>query len=262
MDDTTRELNHQKQINLELKQKYEEQTRQLNNTQEYVHNLLHKIYEIFQNSDKHKLFSEMRNLYIEYINDNVVKNFENMKVNPSVKNELTRQIDFLQSSIDTLAEIKDKKDNIKRHEISMKTKQNAELIFHLNDMKKHFTLMEKENISLKNQNFTLNKTIEILKKRQGEEAKNNRLAQSMGSVEGLKGSSEGLILPDIVEQKGTNSTEFFKLDTITKLDNLKKGKNGIKIDEIVMRGKLFRGSVVDALKKNDENVKISEILVN
>ena len=164
----------------------------------------------------------MRNLYNEYINDKVVKSFEKLKLNSSVKNELNRQIDFLQNSIDGLVEIKDKNDEIKKHEISLKTKQNAELIFLLNDLKKQYASLEKENLFLKNQNSCISKTLDNLKKKQAEEKKPNRLAQSTENLDNVK--SSGVILPDI-EQKNTNSSEFFKINTLTNIESIKKKKN-------------------------------------
>lgn len=222
LEDTQKELAHQKHLNLEFKLKLDESHKNILQLQNYFDSLLHKIYDIFQIPDRNKLLSGMRNLYNEYINDKVVKSFEKLKLNSSVKNELNRQIDFLQNSIDGLVEIKDKNDEIKKHEISLKTKQNAELIFLLNDLKKQYASLEKENLFLKNQNSCISKTLDNLKKKQAEEKKPNRLAQSTENLDNVK--SSGVILPDI-EQKNTNSSEFFKINTLTNIESIKKKKN-------------------------------------
>jgi len=226
LENTTREVNHQKHIISEFKSKLEEKTKNLAQLQSYLDALLYKIYDIFQISDRHKLLSALKNLYNEYINDKVVKNFEKIKLNNPVKNELSRQIEFLQNSIDSLAEIKEKKDEIKRHEISMKTKQNAELIMHLNDMKKELSSLEKENVLLKNQNFMLSRTVENLKRKcsDDENSKQNRLAQSVSNIESFKNTS-GVLLPDI-DNKINNSSELINLNVPHSIENIKKPKKG------------------------------------
>ena len=72
------------------------------------------------------------------------RKINNAKLNENIKDELTKQIDFLQKGILSIAEQKSKREANQNSEIYKKTKENAELIKHLNIKKKAYTILEKD----------------------------------------------------------------------------------------------------------------------
>ena len=126
-----------------------------------------------------------------------------------------------------------KKDNIQKHQILITTKQNADLINHLNDIKKQQTDLEKENLKLKSQCSALGKTLDNFKRGANKNKdhnvydednifNNNDERNAFTAVEGKKR------IPDIVRnhirESATVTNDFFKINTLTGFDNRKASK--------------------------------------
>ena len=118
--------------------------------------------------------------------------------------------------------MKNKKDNIQKHQILITTKQNADLINHLNDIKKQQTNLEKENIKLKSQCSALGKTLENYKR-----GANKQRDQSPDEEDMERNIYTAIDfrknIPDIVrKQESATVNDFFKINT---LNNFDKNKN-------------------------------------
>lgn len=155
-----KELKKQKLLIDELKKKCQEERDFAKSKESEFDNLLQKIYETFQSSDKNKIIAGIRKIYNTYLSDDVVRKIDSSKLNVNIRDELEKQIDFLQKSLLNVIEVRTKKESIQKSEIYRRTDQNSILIQELNANKKNFTNLEKEWFRLKSENSALKKTLE------------------------------------------------------------------------------------------------------
>ena len=59
-------------------------------------NLLQKIYDTFQTNDKNIILKNIKKIYNTYITEDQIRKINNSKLNENIKDELTKQIDFLE----------------------------------------------------------------------------------------------------------------------------------------------------------------------
>jgi hypothetical protein len=155
-----KELKKQKLLIAELKKKCEEERDFAKGKEGDFDNLLQKIYDTFQSNDKNKIIGGIRKIYNTYLTGEVIAKIDSSKLNVNIRDELEKQIDFLQKSLLNVTEIKSKKESIQKGEIYRRTDQNSILIQELNTNKKNFTNLEKEWAKLKSENSALKKTLE------------------------------------------------------------------------------------------------------
>ena len=229
-----KEVIKQKGLYAELIKKLASKDRVLKAKDMVFDNLLSKIHEAFQDCDKTTILNGLRKIYTDYVNDDVIRGIEESKLNSNIKNELDKQIDFLQNSLKSVYLMKGKKDNIQKHQILITTKQNADLINHLNDIKKQHTDLEKENLKLKSQCSALGKTLDNFKRGanknkemsnfEDDEHPNNNYNDERNAftADGKKS------IPDIVKmyhkESATVTNDFFKINTLTGFDKRNKSK--------------------------------------
>jgi predicted nucleic acid-binding Zn-ribbon protein len=78
----------------------------------------------------------------------------------NIRDELEKQIDFLQKSLLNATDLRTKREYIQNNEIYRRTEQNSLLIDELNKNKKNFTDLEKDFKKLKSDYSALEKKLE------------------------------------------------------------------------------------------------------
>ena len=94
----------------EYKNKYEKERHNMKLLEKDLDNLLQKIYDTFQTNDKNIILKNIKKIYNTYITEEQIKKINNSKLNENIKDELTKQIDFLQKGILSIAEQKAKRE--------------------------------------------------------------------------------------------------------------------------------------------------------
>lgn len=150
-----KEMNKQKILIDELKQKWEMQKHETNLVKKDFDNLLKKIYDTFQTNDKKLIINGIREIYHRYLSLDAEKNFDSNKLNINVRAELEKHIDFLQKELNHVSNGKAKKERIQVFEYQKKMQENAMLIEEMTRLKKMNAEANNEIKSLKFKNLTL-----------------------------------------------------------------------------------------------------------
>jgi hypothetical protein len=141
----------------EYKEKYERERHNTKLIEKDFDNLLQKIYETFQSNDKNVIIKGIKGIYNLYLTGDVVKKIDSSKLNVNIRDELTKQIDFLQKEILSMTEMKNRREKNQNSEIFKKTRENSKLIDELNKLKKDLKELEKNYKILKSDHSALTK---------------------------------------------------------------------------------------------------------
>ena len=155
-----KEMTKQKILIDELKNKCEDERKYAKTKEGDFDSLLQKIYETFQSNDKNKIIGGIRKIYTLYLTDEKISKIDSSKININIRDELEKQIDFLQKSLVNNIEMKSRKDIIQNSEIYRRTEQNSLLIDELNKNRKNYTDLEKEYRRVKSDHSALSKKLE------------------------------------------------------------------------------------------------------
>lgn len=212
-------------------------------------NLLQKIYSAFQTNDKNNTISEIREIYNLYLSEDVQRKIDSNKLNVNIKDELEKQIDFLQKSLINITEIRGKKEIIQKSEINRRTSENSTLIAELNANKTKFTLLEKEWIHLKSENSALKKTISNYQRKEKDFEKNKLDTNKNNNVDQNK---------KVIENKGLENENLPILG-----NNGIFGKNNFRneLKVSIPKGKLITGSNAMRLRLNEEQDKMHKLIM-
>ena len=150
----------------EYKEKYERERHNAKLIEKDFDNLLQKIYDTFQSNDKNVIIKGIRKIYNIYLTSDVVKKIDSSKLNVNIRDELTKQIDFLQKGILNITETKNRRESNQNSEIFKKTRENGELIKQLNAKKKAYSELEKEFHIVKSDLSALKKKFEQIQREQ------------------------------------------------------------------------------------------------
>ena len=243
LENYEKELNKNKILIGELKKKCDTEHAFAKLKEKDFDNLLQKIYDTFQHSDKNKIIAGIQEIHNMYLTGDVVRKIDSSKLNINIKDELEKQIDFLQKSLINVTEIRGKKEVIQKSEILRRTSENSTLITELNRMKAQFTINEKTLVHLKSENEALKKTINNYKR--NEKSTNNHIK----AME--KGLSNKQIISSFSDKK---DDDILPLLVSTDIFPEKESKINPK------KGKLYTGSNAVRLKVHEEQQKISQIL--
>ena len=157
----------------EYKKKYESERHNVKLLEKELDNLLQKIYDTFQTNDKNIILKNITKIYKSYLTNEQIRKIDSSKLSENIRDELTKQIDFLQKGILTIADQKAKREISQNSEIFKKTKENAELIQKLNKKKKEYTVLEKDFFITKSNYSALTKRYEQLEREYNNLVKNN-----------------------------------------------------------------------------------------
>ena len=249
----------------EYKNKYEKERHNMKLLEKDLDNLLQKIYDTFQTNDKNIILKNIKKIYNTYITEEQIRKINNAKLNENIKDELTKQIDFLQKGILSIADQKAKREANQNSEIYKKTKENAELIKHLNIKKKAYTILEKDFFITKS-----DLSAKIKKYEQLERERNNLTKANAQLVNNIKMNNLPDIGEDVLKRSMSTSKKYnFNSNIFSmKQDDGYKTMNGFNIS---MRKstdkqknwkdtKLYKGNTLSFFKKNRENIyKMKEI---
>ena len=249
----------------EYKNKYEKERHNVKLLEKDLDNLLQKIYDTFQTNDKNIILKNIKKIYNTYITEEQIRKINNAKLNENIKDELTKQIDFLQKGILSIADQKAKREANQNSEIYKKTKENAELIKHLNIKKKAYTILEKDFFITKS-----DLSAKIKKYEQLERERNNLTKANAQLVNNIKMNNLPDIGEDVLKRSMSTSKKYnFNSNIFSmKQDDGYKTMNGFNIS---MRKstdkqknwkdtKLYKGNTLSFFKKNRENIyKMKEI---
>lgn len=168
MENYEKEMKKQKLLIAELKKKCEEEYDFAKKKESELDELLQKFYEVFQSNDKNTILKGLRQIYSLYLTPEVINKIDAAKLNVNIKDELEKQIDFLQKSLINVTELKSKKENIQKNEIFKRTEQNSILINELNDKIRNSTILEKDYNKLKSDFSAMQKMLENYKRKEKE----------------------------------------------------------------------------------------------
>jgi chromosome segregation ATPase len=149
LENYEKELTKQRILIDELKNKCDDERKFARSKESDFDNLLNKIYETFQSNDKNKIIIGIRKIYTNYLTDEKMRKIESGRMNQNIRDELEKQIDFLQKSLISTIDIKGKRETIQHSEINKRTEHNSLLIEELNKNKKNYTILEKDYRKLK-----------------------------------------------------------------------------------------------------------------
>jgi len=172
LENNEKEMNKQRLLIRELKKKCNEEHNFGKAKETELDELLQKFYEVFQSNDKNTILKGLRQIYSLYLTPEVINKIDASKLNVNIRDELEKQIDFLQKSLINVTDLKSKKENIQKNEIFRRTEQNSILINQLNEKIRNFTVLEKDYFKLKSEYSAIIKTLENYK-RQEKEIKSN-----------------------------------------------------------------------------------------
>ena len=232
-------------------------------------NLLQKIYDTFQTNDKNIILKNIKKIYNQYITDEQIRKINNSKLNENIKDELTKQIDFLQKGILSIAEQKAKREANQNSEIYKKTKENAELIKHLNMKKKAYTILEKDYFITKSDLSAKIKKYEQLERERNNLTKANALLNNNLKMNELPNISDTGLKRNMSGNKNYNfNSAIFQMKQGEENDMLmnrtSNGFNkGIRMSTDRKNWKdtkLYKGNTLSYFKKTNENMyKLKEI---
>lgn len=292
LEENEKEGKKNKLLISELKKKLEEEHKYAKSKGNELDELLQKFYEVFQSNDKNTILKGLRQIYSMYLTPEVINKINSAKLNINIKDELEKQIDFLQKSLINCTELKSKKENIQKNEIFKKTEQNSVLINELNEKIRNYTILERDYLKLKSENCALLKQIENAKRHDNSDRKVS-LSQSRKNLVN-KFFVEFImfllfllcfyflfyfkLFPEIVRTQEllNNNTEdlfFPKNQTLNISHNYDMPKtfhygngNGSPTNTFApfnpfMKGKIIKGSVVAKSKVFSDTNKINELIV-
>ena len=252
LDDNIRLLNDKKEeVNkreLQLEEyinKYEKEKNNVKKLERDMDNLLQKIYDTFQTGDKNIIIKEIRKIYNMYLSSDQEKQIDSSKLNINIRDELTKQIDFLQKGILNIADQKAKRELNQNSEIFKKTRENSALTIQLNQKEKDYT--------------ELNRQLTIVKRQKAElDVKYNQLVKEFNNLQNINKkmnwnlSKGGIILNEkkgFMSKTQTSGFGFRKNDGILPLQERKSWK-----DTKIYKGSTlsnFKESLADIYKRNE-----------
>ena len=161
-----KEVNKQKILITELNKKLNSQNKQTNKIKKDYSNLLKKIFDSYQTCDGKEIINSVREIYHKYLSSDARKNFDSNRLNPNLRKELERQIDYLQRELMNKNEGTLRKEKILNSEYAKKMQENAMLLEEMTRVKKINCEMTQEIERLKNSNMDLTQTLENFKNKE------------------------------------------------------------------------------------------------
>ena len=256
LDDNIRQLNDKKEeVNkreLQLEEyinKYEKEKNNVKKLEKDMDNLLQKIYDTFQTGDKNIIIKEIRKIYNMYLTSDQEKKIDSSKLNINIRDELTKQIDFLQKGILNIADQKSKREMNQNSEIFKKTRENSALTIQLNQKEKDYT--------------ELNRQLTIIKRQKAElDVKYNQLVKEFNNLQNInKKMNCNLSMSYRSDQSGFQDRNNIMSKTAKSGFGMKIGPEGIPIQERkswkdtkIYKGSTlsnFKESLADIYKKNE-----------
>ena len=155
LDDKKEEVNKRELQLQEYINKYEKEKSNVKKLEKDMDNLLQKIYDTFQTGDKNLIIKGIRKIYNLYLTSDQVKKIDSSKLNINIRDELTKQIDFLQKGILNIADQKAKRELNQNSEIFKKTRENSALTIQLNQKEKDYTELDRQLTIIKNKKAEL-----------------------------------------------------------------------------------------------------------
>ena len=162
-----KEVNKQKILISELNKKLNSQNRFTNKIKKDFNNLLKKIFDSYQTCDAKEIINSVREIYHKYLSNDAKKNYDSNKLNPNLRAELERQIDYLQKELTNKNETIMRKEKILNSDYSKKMQENAILLEEMTRVKKINSEMMNEIKRLKDSNMNLTQTIDNFKNKEG-----------------------------------------------------------------------------------------------
>ena len=255
-----KEINKQKILVEELKKKLENQNRHTKAVKRDFNNLLKKIYDSYQTCDTKEIINSVREIYHKYLSNDAKKNFDSSKLNVNLREELERQIDYLQRELTNKNEGIIRKEKMLNSDYSKKMQENALLLEEMSRVKKLNAEMTNEIKELKEKNLSLTQTIDRFK---GKSSFNNYSSNIINNNSNSKiqnaSSDKSNALPAIKNsvdknQRGLNyiKNKMFKKDYKLTLNDEKN----IKYNEMrrIIEGK---NNIIQRLKTENELLKIN-----
>ena len=176
-----KEVNKQKILITELNKKLNSQNKYTLKIKKDYNNLLKKIFDSYQTCDGNEIIKSVREIYHKYLSNDAKKNFDSNKLNPNLRFELERQIDYLQKTLMNKNEGTLRKEKILNSEYAKKMQENALLLEEMTRVKKLNSEMTQEIQKLKDSNMNLTQTIEGFKNKD-----NKFLPKIIGDKEKIK----------------------------------------------------------------------------
>ena len=289
LNDKKEEVNKKETQLEEYKNKYERERHNVKLLEKDLDNLLQKIYDTFQTNDKNIILKGIKKIYNTYLTADQIRKINNSKLNENIKDELTKQIDFLQKGILNIADQKARREANQNSEIYKKTKENAELIKQLNIKKKAYTVLEKDFFITKSDlSAKIKKYEQLERERNNLNKANNALLNStnmktnyLPGISGDQGMFPGFADLQKRASADINSNNFNS--TIYAMNNgsmpfldqngpfgnmnrtMSNGFNGMPLGRSVDKKnwkdtRLYKGNTLSYFKKNNENIqKMKEI---
>ena len=161
-----KEVNKQKILIEELNKKLNSQNKMTNKIKKDFNNLLKKIFDSYQTCEGSEIINSVREIYHKYLSSDAKKNYDSNKLNPNLRFELERQIDYLQNELTNKNETIQRKEKILNNEYFKKMQENALLLEEMTRVKKLNTEMMQEIKRLKDSNMDLTQTIDNFKNKE------------------------------------------------------------------------------------------------
>lgn len=164
LENNEKEINKYRNNYNEIKKRCDNLSDLCKSKETQLNDLLQKFYEVYRTNDKKKILQGVNQIYAMYITPEVVKKIDSSKLNPNIRDELEKQIEFLQKSLLNITEVKAKKEGIQKNEIFKRTDQNSMLINELNEKKRTLTILERSYNKLLSDHSALQKTLSNVKR--------------------------------------------------------------------------------------------------
>ena len=257
LDDNIRLLNDKKEeVNkreLQLEEyinKYEKEKNNVKKLEKDMDNLLQKIYDTFQTGDKNLIIKGIRKIYNLYLTSDQEKKIDSSKLNINIRDELTKQIDFLQKGILNIAEQKSKREINQNAEIFKKTRENSALTIQLNQKEKDYTELDRQLTLIKRQKADL-------------DVKYNQLVKEFNNLQNInKKMNLNISMNMQGQQQPPQRAQKFMSRTVKDGFGLKMGPDGFPIPERKSwkDTKIYKGSNLSNFRESlAENYKKNEI---
>ena len=161
-----KEVSKQRILIGELNKKLNSQNKLTNNIKKDFNNLLKKIFDSYQTCDGKEIIISVREIYHKYLSNDAKKNYDSNRLNPNLRFELERQIDYLQKELINKNETIQRKEKILNSDYTKKMQENALLLEEMTRVKKINSQMMNEIKQLKENNMDLTQTIENFKNKE------------------------------------------------------------------------------------------------
>ncbi len=168
LENNEKEIKKYRLLISELKKKLEEEHLYAKSKATEYDDLLQRFYEVFQSNDKNTILKGLRQIYSIYLTPEVLNKIEAGKLNINIRDELEKQIEFLQKSLLNINDLKNKKENIQKNEIFKRTTENSVLISELNEKIRSYTLLERDFNKMKSDYSAMIKTVDNYKRQEYE----------------------------------------------------------------------------------------------